>query len=112
MGSRYNISSGAVAIHKHKDYWVDPETFNPQRWLDKEKVIDAYAFTPFSAGPRNCIGQHLALIESRIILSEFLMTFDFHIREDYELKMNIKFTYEAADDIKVDLFPKNIQVIR
>ena len=42
---------------------IFPETtkFNPDRWLDKSAPkVDVFAYTPFSAGSRNCIGQHLA----------------------------------------------------
>ena len=93
----------------NEEYFTDSETFNPNRWLTKGKVIDSYAFTPFGAGQRNCIGQHLALIEARIILAEFLMMYDFSIDKDYTLKMDFKFLYEAVDPIKVDLTLKKTQ---
>jgi len=37
------------------EYFEDPKSFKPERWLEK-KNFPAYAFTPFAAGPRNCLG--------------------------------------------------------
>jgi len=88
-------------------YFQEPDTFDPERFLDKGKTQDAYAFTPFSAGPRNCIGQHLALIEARVILAEFLLMFDFSLKENYNLTMDFKFLYEPVNPILVDLSVKN-----
>jgi len=49
------------------------------------------------AGPRNCLGQHVGMIEVKLMLLYFLRNFDFKIKEDYELKMKILFVYEPAD---------------
>jgi len=62
-------------------YFKDPEEFRPERWLEESKNPDAaYTVLAFSAGRRNCIGQHLAMMEAKIMLSKFLMKYDFEIR--------------------------------
>ena len=86
----------------------DPQQFDPSRWSSAEQKLDPYDFIPFSAGPRNCIGQHLAIIEAKVIISEFLNKFDFKMKDDYELKMVIRFLYEPVDEIKLQLLPKNL----
>ena len=60
--------------NSNPDHFSDPNTFDPERFL-KEKHDQNFVFTPFSAGGRNCIGQHLALIEAKVILARILSAF-------------------------------------
>jgi len=93
-------------FHDEKNY-EKPEVFDPKRWKEGSKKVDPYAFTPFSAGPRNCIGQHLAMAESKVIISEFLERFDYKMKkENYELKMIQRFLYEPFEEMIFELKPK------
>lgn len=51
--------------------------FVPERWLDGEKNIPTGAWRPFERGPRNCIGQELALIEVKAMIAVAVRHFDF-----------------------------------
>jgi len=84
-------------------YFKDPHVFNIDRWRGKDLKMDPYAFTPFSAGPRNCIGQHLSIMEAKIIISEFLNKFEFKLKEGYVLKMTARFLYEPEDELIFEL---------
>lgn len=58
------------AIHRHPDFWDEPDHFNPERFSpEKEKAIHRFAFFPFGGGPRQCIGQSFALMEAQLILA-------------------------------------------
>lgn len=67
------------ALQRDPDLWAQAETFLPERWLVVDENDPLYppkgAWRPFELGPRNCIGQDLALIESRIILALILRQF-------------------------------------
>ncbi len=57
-------------LHRLPAFWPDPDAFDPERFLP-ERAADRPKFTylPFGAGPRQCIGNHFALIEAHVILA-------------------------------------------
>ena len=76
----------ASMVHRDPRYWTDPEVFRPERFIDGE-IKHAYAYIPFSAGSRNCIGtysvkpwvekyqisgQRFAIMEEKVVLSSIL----------------------------------------
>lgn len=64
------------ALHRNECIWGDPDTFDPGRFAD-EKAIDRYAYLPFGAGPRVCIGMDFAVQETMIVLATMLTRFRF-----------------------------------
>ncbi|XP_070169370.1 cytochrome P450 4C1-like [Polyergus mexicanus] len=75
----YTLPKGATVVlqivltHLNPEVWPDPKKFDPDRFLpDNSKHRNPYAYIPFSAGPRNCIGQRFALLEEKTILTAIL----------------------------------------
>lgn len=67
-------------LHRHPKYWDEPDTFLPERWIDvslEEVERRRFAFIPFSAGGRNCIGQQFATMEAKMILAPLVRAFRF-----------------------------------
>jgi beta-ring hydroxylase len=62
------------ALHRSKLIWgEDADDFKPERFNDENsKGRHPYAFIPFSQGPRNCIGQNLAIVEAKVVLGTLL----------------------------------------
>lgn len=78
----YLIPAGAYltitfyALHRHPDFWPDPERFDPERFApDKPHSRHSYAYLPFSAGPRACIGAGMAMLEIQLVLAQLLQHF-------------------------------------
>ena len=66
----------AYAIHHNPDVWENPSKFDPDRFTkDKCDARSPYAYLPFSAGPRNCIGQKYGYLELKVVLSHFFRNF-------------------------------------
>ena len=61
-GGDVSVIYSPMIMQRRKDLWGDDaEEFNPERWINKERVAkmvaDPFMFIPFSAGPRICLGQ-------------------------------------------------------
>ena len=102
------IAVPQFTAYRSSKYWTEPETFAPERWLEKppEKyATDTRAiFNPFSTGPRNCIGKNLAYSEMRSAMARMLYHFDMELcDESREWKnQNVFFMWEKPP-LKVKL---------
>lgn len=64
------------AVHRVPSLWPDPEEFRPERFEPgNEQQRNKFAFLPFGAGPRMCMGMSFAMIESQILLGTLLSRF-------------------------------------
>jgi cytochrome P450 family 4 len=78
----YTIPKGVTilistfALHRDESIFQNPESYRPERFLtDNISKTSPYACVPFSAGPRNCIGQRFAMTEEKIILANIFRNF-------------------------------------
>ena len=62
-------------LHRHHSLWDDPEAFNPDRFMPDVPTPPRFAFMPFGAGPRICVGAQFALTEAILVLAEVLRRF-------------------------------------
>jgi len=75
----------ACVLQGTHNMYKDPRVFRPERFLpdgEYDKFNEAerlYKFVPFIQGPRNCLGQYLALLEARVVLSLLAQRFTFRL---------------------------------
>lgn len=72
-----NIFICPYATHRLPHIYPEPEKFIPERFTPENcEKRHPYAFIPFSAGPRNCIGHKWAILEMKTIISKVLRNYE------------------------------------
>jgi cytochrome P450 len=64
------------SLQRNPQYFPQPDSFIPERWLEPNAVMQKAAFHPFSTGSRSCIGKHLAMQVLRLSVARILMDCD------------------------------------
>jgi cytochrome P450 len=64
------------ALHRHPEYWDEPENFKPERW---SRPSVPFSYIPFLIGPRKCMGQPLAELELLVRTSTILRNADLEV---------------------------------
>ena len=93
----YDIPKGTIVminhwgLHRDPNYWKDPETFNPERFLDEngKLSIKPESWLPFSAGRRICLGEAVAKSELHLIFSSIFQRFKVTLPEGISPEMEV-----------------------
>lgn len=92
----YQIPAGSTlalhiqAVHHNPKYWPKPMSFDPTRFINQRPA--PYTFLPFLEGPRNCLGQHLSLLESKIVLALLAQRYNFESEREIMTELGCKAT--------------------
>jgi cytochrome P450 len=77
-GSTLLMSS--YAMHRDRRFWKEPDLFSPERWAeDQASSRPKFAFFPFGAGTRVCIGEHFAMLEGVLLIAALAGQWRFHL---------------------------------
>ncbi|MSP02067.1 MAG: cytochrome P450 [Acetobacteraceae bacterium] len=63
-------------LHRHRKFWTDPGAFMPARFMPDAPPPPRFAFMPFGAGPRICVGAQFAMAEAMLVLASLVQRFE------------------------------------
>jgi unspecific monooxygenase len=69
-------------LHRHVRLWNEPDAFDPTRFLADKPPAHRFAYLPFGAGPRICVGAQFALAEAGLVLAMLTQRFEFTLADD------------------------------
>ena len=96
------VTLAPYVVHRHRRLWKDPDLFDPSRFLgENREKIDRFAYFPFGAGPRVCIGMAFALQEAVIVLANLIRRFRFELAPGCVVEPHQRVTLRPRNGLQV-----------
>jgi cytochrome P450 len=81
------IAISPYTMHRHPGFWESPEVFDPERFTPERSAgRHRFAYLPFGGGPRQCIGNNLAMAEAQIIIPMVVRRYNLELLPDQPIK--------------------------
>ena len=114
----YAIPKGSLVcvspwiMHHHPALWEAVEQFDPSRFLgDRPDTRHPFAFMPFGAGPRRCIGRGFATMEAVVVLATLLQQVDLSLLQDHPVKVQALVTLRPEFGMMMTVRPAGLTAI-
>ncbi|MGE3979136.1 MAG: cytochrome P450 [Nitrospira sp.] len=101
---------GTHNLHRHPAFWTNPDQFLPERWLNGERPAARYAYLPFGAGPRACVGIHFASVEGPLLLALIGRRYDPQLAQE-TVEPELMVTLRPKGGIRMMLQPRHVPVV-
>ncbi len=96
------VAISPYVLHRRRGLWDNPDAFDPSQFLgERRERIDRFAYIPFGAGPRVCIGMPFAIEEAIIILANLLRTFRFELVDGHPVMPQQRVTLRPRGGMKM-----------
>ena len=94
-------------LHRHRRLWADPDVFDPRRFLPGARdTIDRFAYLPFGAGPRICIGATFALQEATLVLATVMRRFRLELAPGFSVWPLQRVTLRPRGGLPLRILPR------
>ena len=104
LPARAPVAIVTWALHRHPEFWPDPERFDPDRFAPEQaEERDFFAYLPFAAGPRTCIGAGMAMLEIQLILARLVPRFRMRVVPGHPIETEALVTLKPRHGIPVTL---------
>jgi cytochrome P450 len=104
MPANQGLVMPVFAVHRHPDFWVEPERFDPERFTPEQAASrHKFAYVPFGAGPRQCIGNTFALTEAQLILAMIAQGYEPRLLPGYRVNPEALITLKVKGGLPMML---------
>ncbi|KAL3862090.1 hypothetical protein ACJMK2_008084 [Sinanodonta woodiana] len=94
------VSVNIFSVHHNEEVWVKPMEFIPERFSNENSALmDSFQFVPFSAGPRNCIGQNFAMNEEKVMIARIIHRYKVEIEPNHVPRKKMAVVMRAENGI-------------
>jgi cytochrome P450 len=108
VGPRSLIVIAPYILHRHHTLWEHADVFDPARFLPaSRRNIARFAYLPFGAGPRTCIGSSFALQEATIVLATLVHRFEMQLLPEARVWPVQKITLRPANGLPMRVSPRS-----
>jgi len=114
----YRVPAGASVVmsqwvmHRDARFFSDPLKFDPDRWSRQEsRNLPRFAYFPFGAGPRQCIGSSFAMMEAILLLATIARKFRFRLTEGHPIEPLPAITLRPKGGVWVELKRREAQAL-
>jgi cytochrome P450 len=91
-------------LHRHPAFWEHPERFDPERFTPERAAgRPRFAYFPFGGGPRQCMGQRLAMLEMQVILAMLVQAYELRLVPGHPVVPDARITLRPRQGILVTL---------
>lgn len=108
----YHVPAGSdvmvcpYTLHRHPDFWDAPEKFDPDRFdPSRTNTRPRYAYLPFGAGPRFCVGSHLGLMEATFVISMLAREMTLKLVPGYEVVPEPMLSLRVKGGLPMTVYP-------
>jgi len=100
------IAVSPYVTHKHPEFWTEPDKFDPDRFSPEGSANrHRFAYYPFGAGPRICIGERQAMLILQLSLATILQNYHLELIPEHPIQIHTAMTIRPKYGMLMNVTP-------